>query len=219
MGRMGSELLVHMETAARDSKFLDALRARVANVAGDLETIVEDIDNLCSAERVLPAYGGAVDTSLIESARLTRAEIEWFVQHACERVRAETAAALWGPLVRKSGQIDVTVATTNYDRAIEHACQRYGVVPIDGFGPFAEREWASWDGFGPSGLRLLKLHGSTDWYQVRGTGAVLKLRHPMPLFGGVTLHLEDAGLALPSWLSRVDATYALVGGGVSVLVV
>ncbi len=74
---------------------------------------------------------------------------------------------------------------------------------------FGPGEWGHWRGFdaSPAGaLRLLKVHGSTDWYRVVDSEDVVKLRHPMPLFGGVHLHLPgDAGplslgsaLVLPS---------------------
>lgn len=195
MRKMALDLFAHMETAAaRDDQLLAKLRERFEQVDADLETVIEDIDTICDADAVLPLYGSAVNRTLVESAHLTRAEIEWFVQHTCERVRADHAAALWGPLIQTALENDLTVATTNFDRAVELACQRLGVNIDDGFDDFGEKEWAPWSGYADVSPKLLKLHGSTDWYQVRDTAEVVKLRHPMPLFGGVTLQLETAGL-------------------------
>jgi hypothetical protein len=195
MWQMANDLLAHLEGNSAGTEFLDHLRRYLAETDGDLETVIEAIDGLCGAGSVLPAFGASIDTGLVESAKLTRAEVEWFVQHTCERIRADNASAMWTGLIRCVGDgVTMTIATTNYDRAIEHACQRAGVVIEDGFAAFGESEWSPWQGFSSAGLRVLKLHGSTDWYLVTGTTKVVKLRHPMALFGGVTLQLSEAGI-------------------------
>jgi hypothetical protein len=95
--------------------------------------------------------------------------------------------------------------TTNYDRAIELAANAENVVVDDGFGPFGQGETASWVGFNQdrTRTRLVKLHGSTDWYAAGEFGSPTKLRHPMPLFGRAALRLADgselgSALVLPS---------------------
>jgi len=60
-------------------------------------------------------------------------------------------------LAKTSGGLDV--ATLNYDRVIEQAC--VGRVDVDtGISPEPADAW-DWS---TEGLRLLKLHGSVDWY-------------------------------------------------------
>jgi len=212
MRLMATELLEHLEATSSGDSFVASLRTRLDDTGGDLEQLIEDIDRICGADQVLPAFGHKVAPDLSESARLTRSEIEWFVQHSCERVRAEGAATLWAPLLHDVGDIELTIATTNYDRSIELAAQRYGVKISDGFGAFGQREWSTWSGFTQEGVRLLKLHGSTDWYQVVDTPQVAKLRHPMPLFGGVTLQVAadelgalGSALVLPSREKRTNS--------------
>jgi len=58
-------------------------------------------------------------------------------------------------------------------------------------------EWTgTWEG---DGIGLFKLHGSTDWY--RGEhDRIIKLRHPMPLFGGLRVTQKDSGNAVSSAL-------------------
>ncbi len=194
MREMALDLLAHMVNTSNDVNFLGTLRGQIEEASADLELVIEHIDKPCDAGDVLPTFGAAVDPKLVEAAHLTRAEIEWFVQHTCERVQAQAASALWGPFIGSAAKLETTIATTNYDRAIELACQRSGTPVLDGFASFGEREWAEWSGHEAHGLHLLKLHGSTDWYQVRGTGSVVKLRHPMPHFGGVTLHVDNSAL-------------------------
>ncbi len=169
----------------------------------DIEHLIEEIDRICSA-RASFALLGHVDGG-VERFDKVRAEVEWFIQHAAERVLPRDAHLLWGSLLRAADDLSLTVVTTNYDRAIELAANAESVSLDDGFGPFGLRETAVWQGFtGNAGrIPLVKLHGSTDWYADSGTGSPTKLRHPMPLFGRAALRLPDGGelgsaLILPS---------------------
>jgi hypothetical protein len=103
------------------------------------------------------------------------------------------------------GRAELTIASTNYDRAVEITASRLKKHIDDGFVPFGGNETAAWKGFRePQGTRLLKLHGSTDWYH--GTDyQVFKLRHPMPLYGPLEIVSRKAAnlplhsaLVLPS---------------------
>ena len=168
----------------------------------DVEHLIEEIDRMCTAAPSLDSIGH--ETGYFRSAANVRAEVEWFVQHAAERVAARDARLMWGSVFRLADGIRTTFVTTNYDRAIELAANA-GQVPLDdGFAPFAEKETVPWRGFvhGDANTRLVKLHGSTDWFANKETGRPVKLRHPMPLFGRAVLRIEDwildTGLVLPS---------------------
>lgn len=131
--------------------------------------------------------------------------MEWFVQHAAERIAANEAFLMWGSVLRIAKEHELTFATTNYDRAIELAANAVDILLDDGFELLQDREVARWVGFnaGMGKTCLVKLHGSTDWYTDRNSDQPLKLRHPMPLFGLGTLRLsssEELGssLVLPS---------------------
>jgi len=145
--------------------------------------------------------------------RVVRAEAEWYIQHVCERVLMEDAHRLWGPSLTslQAAGHQLTIATTNYDRAVELAAARVGVAIEDGFAAFGDQEWCAWQGFNgsPGSCRLLKVHGSTDWYHANGEGRVVKLRHAMPLYGRVNIQvtaelLLRSAAVLPSREKRVN---------------
>lgn len=169
----------------------------------DVECLIEKIDRICDARNPLEAIGE--DVLDFDRAYSIRAEVEWFVQHAAERVATSDAAIMWGSVLRAPKGVGITVVTTNYDRAIEMAANGENVHLDDGFSVFQQRETAPWRGFGRDESRttLVKLHGSTDWYSDHESGQPTKLRHPMPLFGRSVLRLSDgkelsSAIVLPS---------------------
>jgi len=176
-----------------------ALVQRIMGESLDIENLIEALDRICTARSSLEAIGQ--DIVSLDRVDKIRAEVEWFVQHAAERVVTNDARLMWGSVLRAASSLDLTLVTTNYDRAIELAANAEQVLIDDGFGPFDEGETASWIGFSQAGDRfpLVKLHGSTDWYAAGKLASPLKLRHPMPLFGRAVLHLangQDLGSAL-----------------------
>ena len=99
---------------------------------------------------------------------------------------------------------DITFVTTNYDRAIELAANGEGVFLEDGFASLVDDEMVNWIGFERETVcpKLVKLHGSTDWFSERDSGEPVKIRHPMALFGRATLVFGGmelgSALVLPS---------------------
>ena len=169
----------------------------------DVEHLIESLDRICTARPTLKAIGqGSVS---LDRADKIRAEVEWFVQHAAERVLASDARIVWGPVLRAASAANLTITTTNYDRAIELAANAESVSLDDGFETRSNGETFAWAGFDQDGDRpiLVKLHGSTDWYATDEHGIPTKLTHPMPLFGRARLRLSDgtelgSALVLPS---------------------
>lgn len=196
---MGEEFLEHAEQWDVEPGLVNQL----LGTSLDVEHLIEALDRICTARPTLEAIGQI--SVPLDRADKIRAEVEWFVQHAAERVVSFDANLMWGPVLRAASSPDLTLVTTNYDRAIELAANT-GNVPIDdGFGPFDRGETASWIGFRQDDIhpRLVKLHGSTDWYAVGEFDSPTKLRHPMPLFGRASLRLADgtelgSALVLPS---------------------
>ena len=168
----------------------------------DVEYLIERVDHVCEAIDSVRLAG--LDASAIKRATRIRGELEWFVQHAAERVAATSAHLMWGPAVRAAATDRITFVTTNYDRAIELAASAEGVRLDDGFSRVKGGEAARWNGFEATSERpvLVKLHGSTNWYADVSSESAIKLRHPMPLFGESTLLFEDhklgSSLVLPS---------------------
>ena len=172
----------------------------------DVEILIERLDQLCSAGPALGIVGEKVDS--LAAAGEVRAEVEWFVQHSAERIEARDATLMWGPFIRAGSTYDITLTlvTTNYDRAIEIAANAEQVRLQDGYAEFRDLETADWQGF-PSGsgegMKLVKMHGSTDWYATEDTSDPVKLRHPVALYGRSEIHLPQgprlrSALILPS---------------------
>lgn len=169
----------------------------------DIEHLIERLDQICAARESLESIGQMPE--MLDRADALRAEVEWFVQHAAERVISREAQLLWGPVLRSSSECELTIVSTNYDRAIELAANAERIPVDDGYGSFETGETAEWNGFKRpcDGVSLVKLHGSTDWYLEKHAGVPKKLRHPMPLFGRASLMLPigvelGSALILPS---------------------
>jgi hypothetical protein len=169
----------------------------------DIEHLIEELDRASTARSALGTVPEIAAT--IDRFDKVRAEVEWFVQHSAERVVPHEAQVLWGSTLRIPPFVNLTIVTTNYDRAIELAAHSEGLYLDDGFRRFDHRETAPWVGFQSDDRQIpfIKLHGSTDWYSDASSGRPIKLRHPMPLFGRAALELADghklgSSLVLPS---------------------
>ena len=176
---------------------------RLMRTDRDLEELIERVDQICDAEDALDSLD--VDMSEVGPKVATiRREVEWYVQHVAERIVPGDAHLMWGPVLGCANGHEIVLVTTNYDRAIEVAAKVEGIALDDGFAEAEDGETAPWVGFDGTepGVRLIKLHGSTDWYRDQSTSQAIKLRHPMPLFADGTLVFGarelGAALVLPS---------------------
>ncbi len=199
MEGMAIEFLAHSEQWDVEPELVRQMMGTIR----DLELLIESLDQVCAARQPLQALAN-LGTPL-DRVEIIRSEVEWFVQHAAERIAARDAHLMWGSVLRTVTKHELIFVTTNYDRAIELATNAEKITLTDGFESFGDKEVASWVGFDAanSNPTIVKLHGSTDWYAEQATGHPLKLRHPMPLFGRATLRLpngEELGssLVLPS---------------------
>ena len=169
----------------------------------DIEELIEVLDQLSTAGPSLPLID--CGESNLDAIKKIRAEVEWFVQHAAERINPIEANILWGESLNILKSHELSLATTNYDRAIELSANFQKIILDDGFGDFGASEISEWVGFNdtPAEPKLIKIHGSTDWYSNVTNNSPLKLRHPMPLFGDAKLVLKNgenlgSALILPS---------------------
>ncbi len=190
---MVEEFHAHLANLEWTGRVLEKLEQMLSQSEYDMEELIETVEGLEKGQDIHRKLGFPVDEDLLNSSRMMRWEAEWFVQHVCERLRDVHAKSLWGVVVRKMGDHQLCIATSNYDRAIEIACRCFETPVDDGFYEFGEMETATWRGMNVAQkgmLRLLKVHGSTDWY-MGDDGAVYKLRHPMPLYGNLALSVVD----------------------------
>lgn len=175
---LAPDLLNRMDKVIQDSDY-------------DMENLIEQLDSLADGYQTLEDWGDNVKGELPKHVSVARTEAEWFVQHVCERITPSDANKMWEPTLRHIGGHQLTIATTNYDRAIEMAATKLRLPFCDGFGEFGETEWAEWAGFaGSPTLRILKIHGSTDWYHSTDGESVIKLRHAIPVFGELSIVVD-----------------------------
>ena len=195
MAGLATEFLDHSQQWSVEPDLV----SRIMGKELDVEHLIEELDHICQARTSLEAIEW--DAVGLERIDKVRAEVEWFVQHAAERIAARDAQLMWGSVLRATASVEITFVTTNYDRAIELAANGEKICLRDGFQSFDQGETAPWIGFEQDKEHpmLVKLHGSTDWYANSQAGSPTKLRHPMPLFGRSALRLAD-GLQLSSAL-------------------
>jgi SIR2-like domain len=198
---MAEQFIDHLHDIDVEQSIVDKIERLIVSAGNDMEHAIDVIDKIEGGLLARRELGETVDDTEMLPYRRLREEAEWFVQHSCEQIAVPSALRMWSPVLQAAEGLGLTIASTNYDRGIEIAAARLRISVDDGFDAFAGQEIATWRGFSPhDGIRLLKLHGSTDWYH----GAdfkVFKLRHPMPLYGPLELVSKgEANLPLHSAL-------------------
>ena len=200
MRRMVEEFHAHLNNLGPSGTILEQFEPMLSESEYDMEQLIENVESIERGQNTQRQLGLPTNEALFNTSRMMRWEAEWFVHHVCERFREVDAKILWGPVLRKMGDHDLCVATSNYDRGIEIACRFNGVPFDDGFYEFSEMETAKWRGMEVAQdgkLRLIKVHGSTDWY-MGDDGAVYKLRHSISLYGSLGLSFVDNASAIMS---------------------
>lgn len=201
----------HLSDHGIAARVVDKLQEHLEASDFDMEHLIDQLDNIESGLSASPEWGiEPIKSTVAGEIGVVRLEAEWFVLHVCERVVQRMARSLWGATLRALNGHDATIVTTNYDRAVEIAASHVKIALTDGYASFGDKEYASWNGFGDEpALRLVKLHGSTDWYHSLN-GSAVKLRHAMPLYGTLTVGAgqgDDIGLTsaavLPSREKKV----------------
>ena len=194
MRRMVLDLHDHLRWQGITEEVFRRFDVMLSDTDYDVEKLIEAIDGLERGEKGKQALGFDFDENLLGAVKAMRWECEWFIHELCERIREVEANALWRPALQRRAKHQLYFVTTNYDRALEIACRRLDINYDDGFAEFAGKEFAEWRGVSnESRLKILKIHGSTDWYQGQD-GEVYKLRHPIPLYGELSLANNGRGM-------------------------
>lgn len=151
----------------------------------DLETLLTDLGHVTGLElgfQALNSDSSAVGTE-IERARELRGYLDAFIVDTCERYEREKAVTELSPLLALSEIAPIWFFSTNFDRIVEHCCEHKGIAWSDGFTVGDNHPVADWTGVFDTPVRLVKLHGSVNWYE----------DDP-----GKGLHRLDRGYALPA---------------------
>lgn len=160
----------------------------------DLETLLSDLQLALSAGPSLKLLGLSVDADDLAASELAelRGYLDAFIIDTCERFDRESSASELLPLLKLSEIEPLWLFTTNYDRVVEQACEHNSVVYADGYEGEVGSPVADYTGVFEADVRVVKLHGSVNWYQDNPDGK---------------LHRLDRGYSLPS------KDFELVRGG------
>lgn len=161
-------------------KGLEALEK--AGVESDLEEILLEIERIEELSES-GAYKAIIQGSkskrrgnitttestreLQRNTRLLKEGIIRWMAEKCFQFDRTAAESAWGDMVKVLLEKEITVFTTNYDFAIEEIAMDHGINVVDNFktGRHGRRFWDhSLRSFYSDGLRVVKMHGSVDWY-------------------------------------------------------
>lgn len=160
----------------------------------DLETLLAALQLAQSAPASLKVLGVAVDTLDLATGELAdlRGFLDAFIVDTCERFDRDRSASEFAPILKLRALAPLWIFTTNYDRIVEQACERHEIAYSDGFEAGSGNPVADYSGVFDKDVRVVKLHGSVNWYQ----------NDP-----DEKLHRLDRGYSLPT------KDFALVRGG------
>ena len=192
MRRMAEELHAHLKIQKLPEDIFDRFNKLIQDADYDVEKLIELVDSLESGEKARQEIGIEIDNDLLRAVCTMRWETEWYIQHACEQIKDLEAYVLWGTALRRISNQNICFVTTNYDRSIEIGCRYTSKKLDDGFSDFDGQEYAQWKGINDTSyLKILKIHGSTDWY-LGEDNLVYKLKHPMPLYGDLSISSKNS---------------------------
>ncbi len=187
-----------------------------------------------SAQSLYEGQGYHIDTNEFASlVYRARDLIQWAVYYGLAKAKAPVGLGVLSDLARS--EIEMDIFTLNHDRLIEQEFRKNKISYYDGFGQidgdvaFFDPKWES------ERIRLIKLHGSTDWYRFKvrgldrfgrvdantgllkdGSGAFLSESEPCPVFlsGTHTKELNYGrnlfGELFSQFRSRLEACQTLV---------
>ena len=160
-----------------------ALMDRIADKAKealDLEALISQLDKIRAVRDGLEVLERGSDQDLtedLETADELRGYLDAYLIEVCEQFSKDKVEARLTKFVKFCHSHDSYIFTTNYDRLIETASDMETLPCMDGFEQDSSRPESAWLGevTGGSGIRLIKLHGSVNWYREDLTGTIFRL--------------------------------------------
>lgn len=174
-----------MKRHPRHFALLQRLESGKRHAAYDLETLLSDLQLAMMAQESLALLGVDVDDASLAAVDLAelRGFLDAFIIDTCERFDRQNSAVEMTAILNLQRFGPLWIFTTNYDRIVEQACEHNGIGFSDGFRAPLGEPVADWSGEFEAGVRVVKLHGSVNWYR----------DNP-----GDALHRLDRGYSLPS---------------------
>jgi hypothetical protein len=136
---MARQFIDHLHDIDLEPSIVDKVERLISDAGNDMEHAIDVIDKVEGGMLARRQLGETVDEAEIIPYRTLREEAEWFVQHCCEQIRVAPAIRMWSPALKAATAVALTIASTNYDRAVEIAAARLKITLDDGFDDFAGR--------------------------------------------------------------------------------
>jgi NAD-dependent SIR2 family protein deacetylase len=156
--------------------FVEALRGQ-SEQEPDLELLISQIEKVRSLRHTLTLVGALTDEVdvKIKIADELRGYLEMYIIDTCERFVHLESRTVMGRLVKFADENSSYIFSTNYDRLIEDAAEFHSVPCADGFEVDGSKPERRWTGQFQEKLKLLKLHGSVNWYEEAGSEQLYRL--------------------------------------------
>jgi hypothetical protein len=162
----------------------------------DLETLLSDLETVLKAEEGLSLLGSDSKelASQLQIARELRGYLDAFIVDTCERFDREKVIHDFQSILALHRIAPLHIFSTNYDRIVEFACDYFRFSYSDGY-ETTTQPVANWTGQFDADVRIVKLHGSVNWYVDDPGGA---------------LHRLDRGYSLPAYDFRLTRSGQLL---------
>lgn len=143
----------------------------------DLEVLIQRLEQVRAIRSGLDILGdgGQGIQHQIDLAEELRGYLDMFLIETCEKFDVAKVKDKLSRLVQLASDCNARVFTTNYDRLFEVASASVGLSYSDGFEAASSRPESKWNGEFSQGLRLIKLHGSVNWYEEEGSKNLFRL--------------------------------------------
>lgn len=143
----------------------------------DLEILIqktEQVRNLRNGLESLSIRDQGLEEKIARADEL-RGYIDSYLIETCEQFNRYKVENEFAKLVQLAKTHNAAIFTTNYDRLVEVAGSAHDIVCSDGFEHGNSKPESLWNGDFSSGVKLIKLHGSVNWYEEEGTASLFRL--------------------------------------------
>ncbi|MHB9100336.1 MAG: SIR2 family protein [Sulfuricella sp.] len=143
----------------------------------DLEILIQRLEQVRAIRSGLDILGQTAD-GIVDHLALAdelRGYLDMFLIETCEQFDHAKVKAKLSKFVALAHTHDAYIFTTNYDRLVEVAATSIGLPYSDGFEPASSHPESRWNGEFASGVRLVKLHGSVNWYEEEDSESLFRL--------------------------------------------
>jgi hypothetical protein len=145
----------------------DTINGLVGQLGGsaDLESLLSKLQAAVEVGAGLPPeFDPTPLQAWMENARALRSHLLSYIVERCEQFDRAKAESLCGSFLRHASETDTALFSTNYDRIIEHVCEKLDIELADGFAREPGDLANVWNAEFGEHLALAKLHGSVTWY-------------------------------------------------------